>query len=95
METKKFKFNVIKLVEIPNIFLPQSILNELNGRELYIDTDVDLDERIYSGDVFEVIASEVAEDPKAYPELSHKDLKIIDELAEELKDYELIRINKI
>ena len=95
MQTKS-GFNVIKLVEIPESFLRKEVLKELEGRGLYIDLEDDINEEVYSGDIFEVIASEQAELPKHSPfKLSDEDLKQVDTLAEELGEYELVRINKV
>jgi hypothetical protein len=97
METKtKSGFSVIQMVEIPETFLRKGVLKELSGREIYTDTDDELNEQIFAGNVFETIACDQAEIPENSPlKLSAEDLKQVDELAEELGEYELIRINKI
>ena len=92
MESKtKSGFSVIQLVEIPESYLRKGVLKELSGRGLYIDTDEGLCEEIFSGDIFTQIECEVEEGLK----ISSDDLKQIQELSEELGEYELIRINKI
>jgi hypothetical protein len=94
--TTKSGFTVIQMVEIPENNLSKRILKELSGRENFIDADTDLGEQIFAGTVFEDIACEQAEMPLNSPlRLSDEDLKRIDELAEELGEFELIRINKI
>lgn len=94
--TTKSGFTVIQMVEIPENNLSKRILKELSGREMFVDTDEDLGEQIFSADVFEAIACEQDEMSENSPlRLSDKDLARIDELAEELGEFELIRINKI
>ncbi len=84
------------MVEIPIENLSEAILNELSGRESFVDADEDLGEQIFSGDIFETVACEQAELPENSPfKLSPEDIERIDELAEELSEYELIRITKI
>lgn len=97
MEAKtKSGFSVIQVVEIPVSYLRKGVLKELSGRGIYIDTDEELNEEIYSGDIFEQIAGEQAEIPENSPlKMSTEDLKQVEELAEELGEYELIRVNKI
>ena len=97
MERKtKSGFSIISLVEINETSLNKRILKELTGREMFVYADKELGEQIFSADIFEQIACEQAEMPENSPlRLSYEDLKIIDELAEELGEYELIRINKV
>ena len=93
-ETKtKTGFIVLQMVEIPREYLRPGVLEELKGRALYEDTTGETipPEEIYGGDIFEQIAGEVAEGLKMHPD----DLKQVEELAEELGEYELIRINTI
>lgn len=94
-ETKS-GFDVVQMVEIPVENLSEAILNELSGRESFVDADEDLGEQIFSGDIFEAMACEQAELLENSPfRLNPEDIKRIDELAEELGEYELIRITKI
>ena len=94
-ETKS-GFDVVQMVEIPVENLSEAILNELSGRESFVDADEDLGEQIFSGDIFETMACEQAELFENSPfRLNPEDIKRIDELAEELGEYELIRITKI
>jgi hypothetical protein len=97
METKtKSGFTVIQMVEIPENNLSKAILKELSGREMFVDTDENLGEQIFSGDIFEQIASEQFEMSISSPlRLSSADLVSISKLADELNEYELVRINKI
>ena len=98
MQTKtKIGFSVIQVVEIPVKFLRKGVLKALDGREMYTDAEIEeSDEKIYAGDVFEAISCEDAEIPTGNPlKLSAEDLKQVKELAKELGNYELIRINTI
>jgi len=99
MEAKtKSGFSILQLVEIPEKYLRKGVLKELSGREVYVDTDEELGEQIFSGDVFEAIASEQGEMgdcAPAFAKMSAEDLAQIEALAEELGQYELIRVNKI
>ena len=90
----KIGFEVLKLVDIPDIYLLPQVKKELEGREMYADCDDDLTETIYSGDVFEAIACEIAEEPQLY-NLSKEALKQIDDLAADLTKYELIRLTQV
>ena len=74
----------------------------MSGREIYVDSDLTIDEGVYSGDIFEAIGTEIAQSKACgldcgglgCVDFDDKDLKQIDELAKELREYELIRINK-
>lgn len=95
-KTTKSGFDVVQMVDIPVENLSEGILKELSGRESFVDADEDLGEQIFSGDIFETVACEQAELPENSPlRLSPEDIERIDELAEELSEYELIRITKI
>ena len=94
-ETKS-GFDIVQVVEIPVENLSEAILNELSGRESFVDADEGLGEQIFLGDIFEQIACQQEEMPKNSPfKLSPEDIERVDELAKELKAYELIRITKI
>jgi hypothetical protein len=92
MKTKS-GFEVLKIVDIPESYLSKGILRELSGREIFVDTDEDLGEQIFSSDVFEQIAWEKEEGGCFF--LTDADLKSVDALAEELGEYELVRITKV
>jgi hypothetical protein len=87
-------FSVISITEIPKDVLLEGVIKLLEGREMYVDTDCDLEEKIYSGDVFEALACEIAEmeDSPLLPPLEV--IEQIDNLASVIKT-ELIRINTI
>jgi hypothetical protein len=95
METKtKSGFTVIQMVEIPIKFLREGVLRVLNGRETYSDTDSDINEKVYNGDVFDAILNE-QDGLSSGMQINAADRKQIEELASDFKDYELIRVNKI
>ena len=97
METKtKTGFTVIRVVEIPIEYLHTGVIKALRGLASFTDTNKDINEKIYSGDVFETIKSDDLKLPSSSMlKLSYKERKQVAELAEECKDYELVRINKI
>ena len=87
----KDSFDVVSVTDIPKSSLLPGVLKELRGREMMSDTDFDLDEKLYSGDVFEVIAGELAE-MEGSPILPPQEvIDEIDNLAEVIET-ELIRI---
>lgn len=51
----------VSMTQIPENALLDRVVSELRGRECFIDTDEDLGERIYTGDVFEAILGEFGE----------------------------------
>lgn len=95
MESKtKSGFSVIQMVEIPETYLHKDVLRELSGRGISFDSETE--EEIFSADVFEAVACEQEELPDNSPlKLSTEGLKQVNELVEELGNYELVRINKI
>jgi len=84
-------FNKVSITQIPENALLDRIVKELDGREMFTDTDVDFNERIYSGDVFEAILCEFAEleDSPMYPQ--EKVMKQLDELSQMI-DTEYVQI---
>ncbi len=72
----------VSMTQIPQGVLLDGVLVQLLGREMFMDTDVDLDEKIYSGDVFEAILCEFAEmeDTPMYPK--EEVMKQLDELSQ-------------
>ena len=83
------KFN---LVSLHSSNLCDEVKKALSGREMFVDEDTTLDEKIYSGDVFEAIASEQAqyEDGHMF-KMSEEALIQLDALAELIwQDYILI-----
>ena len=63
-EKKSFLRNSMEklsIMDIPKSVLSEALINELDGRETFMDTDKSTDERIYSGDVFEAIGLEISD----------------------------------
>jgi len=82
-------FSVISITEIPKDVLLEGVIKLLEGREMYVDTDYELEEKIYSGDVFETLSCEAVY--KYYP----LDVVLqLNNLASVIKT-ELIRINTV
>ena len=75
-------FRTVSITQIPENALLDRIVKELRGREMFTDTDSNLDEKIYSGDVFEAILGEFGEmeDTPLYPQ--EKVMKQLDELSQ-------------
>jgi len=61
---RDYTVDELKVIQIPKIQLSQSLLNELKGREIFVDTDNLLEEVMYSSDVFEAILGEIDEEIK-------------------------------
>lgn len=94
MSDIKTVLHKVSMTQIPENALLDRVVNELRGREAFIDADTDLGERIYNGDVFEAILGELGEmeDTPMYPQK-----KVMEQLAElaELIDTEYVQITKI
>jgi hypothetical protein len=88
----KIGFEVLKLVDIPRVYLLPTVLKELEGRANFNDVDDDIGESIYSGDVFDKILEE--QDGLGVTSLKRdrKAFKQVKKLAEDLRDYELVRV---
>ena len=87
----KDSFEVISVTDIPRVSLSKGVLKLLAGREMFVDVDEDLEETIFSGDVFEAIAGELAE-MEGSPILPPQEvIEEIDNLAEVIET-ELVRI---
>ena len=82
---------VISCTDIPRASLLKGVLKQLDGREIMIDTDEDTQEKLYSGDVFEAIACELAEMEGSPLLPSQAVIDQIDILAE-IIETELVRI---
>jgi len=90
----KESFSVISVTEIPKQSLLKGVIKLLEGREMYIDADDSIQEKVYSGDVFEAIASELAEMSGSPFFPPFEVVEQIDNLAEIITT-ELVRINEI
>ena len=84
--------NKAGISQIPENALLDEIVRELDGREMFTDADPTNKERLYSGDIFEQIASEQAQlNDGSLLKRSKKALQQLDELAE-LIDTEYVQI---
>ena len=91
----KESFEVVSVTDIHRDSLLPGVLEELNGRETM--EDVEFNEQLYCGDVFETIASELAELLKA--DVNNKQIfritqEVIDQIDNlaEIIETELVRI---
>jgi hypothetical protein len=92
MAFTKESFDVVSVTDIPKQCLLPGVLKELDGREMMTDTEFDLDEKLYSGDVFEAMASELAEMDKDY--ILYPSQDVVDQINNlaEILETELVRI---
>ena len=94
----KESFDKVSCTDIPNDVLLKGVLEELQGREIM--QDVEYDEQLYCGSVFETIASEWVEliendeNHKQIFKISQEMIDQVNNLAE-IIDTELIRIVNI
>lgn len=94
----KESFEIVSCTDIPNNVLLKGVLEELRGREIM--EDLEYDEQLYSGDVFEAIASEWAElieadeNHKQIFRITQEMIDQVDNLAEVIET-ELVRIVNI
>ena len=81
----------VSMTQLAQDFLLDRVIRELEGREIFIDTDSHLDEKIYSGDVFEAILGEFGEleDSPMYPKGDV--MKQLDELSQMI-DTEYVQV---
>ena len=89
----KESFSVISVTEIPKDSLLKGVIKLLEGREMYVDADDSIQEKIYSGDIFETIAGELEEMGGSFLLTSFEVVQQIDNLAEIITT-ELVRINE-
>lgn len=82
----------LTVASIPENALLHGVVQLLEGREMFRDTDDSLDEKMYSGEVFEAIACEQAQYPDGHMfKQPQKVLDQLDALAEFVShDYVLI-----
>jgi len=55
---RDYAVDELKVIQIPKTQLSKTLINELQGREVFLDTDNLLEEVMYSSDVFETILGE-------------------------------------
>jgi hypothetical protein len=90
--TTKLGFDVLQFVDIPRDYLRPRVLRELQGREVFVDTDECIDEKFYYASVFSDIASEQAQMGSGIIALSDEDLLQIDSLSIDIRDVQYVRI---
>ncbi len=85
----------VSMIQIPENALVYGVEKALEGRECFRDTDDELDEKIYTGDIFETILGENAQ-MSDNSVLKIKDKKILGQLEElaKLVDSEYVQITK-
>jgi hypothetical protein len=83
----------VSMTQIPENALVHGVVKALNGAECFKDTDEELGERIYTGDIFESVLSTNEEIPENSP-LKITDKKTLNQLEElaELIDTEYVQI---
>jgi hypothetical protein len=92
-KTTKLGFEVISIVEIPDTYLPTPVLERLQGKETFVDTNKSINEKIYSGNVFDIIFREIEENDEKI--LTLPDFHLLAELAKDMINYEFFRVTKI
>ena len=55
---RDYTVDELKVIQIPKAQISQALINELQHREIFVDTDYGLQEVMYSSDVFETILGE-------------------------------------
>lgn len=96
METQtKLGFTVLQIVDIPDAYLTKGVKKMLSGREMYVDTDTSLEEQVFSSGVFDDLIEDFQSGTLINALKNEADFLQVRELAEDLKDYHLVRITKI
>ena len=94
----KESFEEVSCTDIPRDCLLMGVLQELQGREIM--QDIEYDEQLYSGDVFEAIASEweeLIENDENHKQIFRITQEMIDQVNNlaEIINTELVRIINI
>jgi hypothetical protein len=88
----KYVTNILKVAQISENAIIHEVIEALKDREAFTDTDTDLNEKVYNGDVF----SAILEDNEAGTQpLSKKAITHCEELAAELEYFEYVMITKV
>lgn len=89
-------FNRVSMIQIPENALLDDVVRVLRKREAFTDTDNELNERIFTGDVFEAILGENSH-PCNVSMFKIKDKKVLAQLTElaRLVDSEYVQITQI
>lgn len=79
---KNYPMSEAKIIQLNKKDISDHVLNELSGREAFRDTDPDLDECMYYGDVFAGILGEIDEviEQELLIRVAKDTQKVIDEL---------------
>ena len=86
----------MRMVQIPEDALIHGVVKELEERESFRDTDPELNERIYTGDVFEAILGENDQFEKGHPmRVDKKTEGQLEELAKLCGKYEYVQVTTI
>lgn len=94
--TLKNVLHKIRMVQIPENALIHGVVKALEDRESFRDADPDLNECIYTGDVFEAILGENAQFPEGHQmRLSKKTEQQLEELAKLCGKYEYVQVTKL
>ncbi len=86
----------VSMIQISENALVHGVVKALSGRESFVDTDNSLNERIYTGEIFEAILGENAEIPDGHF-MKITDKKTLDQLEELAKycDAEYVQITNV
>lgn len=88
---KNYKFEVLKIAQIPSDFLPKEIKDELEGREAFTDTDEELEEKIYNGLVFD----DILDEQKNNRTLSDATIKELEIYNRSVQKYEYFMVTNV
>jgi hypothetical protein len=89
MENKKYNVESITMAQIPKSEISQEILDLLKGKETYVDTDMELMEKIYSVSVLVELMGETEE-------MGEQDLsETIYNLYVQIQDYNYLQVVSI
>ena len=90
---RSFIANEVKIAQIPENKLLDGVIRALRGREVFVDADDILDERMYYGSIFESILGENAQMEGSSIAIKNKKvLAQLEELAEEMGGHEYVQI---
>lgn len=93
----KSVINKVNMLQIPENALVHGVVKSLEGRESFRDTDSDLNERIYTGDIFVAILGENDQihDEEHPMKLDKKTVAQLEELATLCNKHEYVQITVI
>lgn len=95
---KKFKdvTRKLKVLQIHEDAIVDSVLSEMNGREVFTDPEREIDDKFYSGEIFETILNEQAqmEDSTSPLKIPAKFIPHIEELNLLARKYDYVLVVK-